>query len=95
MNQGRPIFVSASPGQLLRMLSWRGILGLAIGATLLVALFLLMGVVFLVAFPIILLVFGVARFMAGWRGRAAPAPGARRPDVIEGDYVVIEQDRQR
>lgn len=94
MNQSRPIFITASPGQLLRMLSWRGILGLAVAATMLVALFFLAGFVFLIAFPVMLIGFGIARLMAGWRGRGTPQP-VRRPEVIEGQFEVVEYDRRR
>jgi membrane protein implicated in regulation of membrane protease activity len=86
-------FVHLTPAGLLRQLTWRGVLALALGATLIVTLAVVAGVVFLVLLPIILVAGVVARLLAGRRQAERPAP-TRRPEVLEGSYEVVEVEER-
>lgn len=60
--------VGGTPWALLRLLGWRGMLALAAGVSLAVALALVMGAVFLLVFPVALAAGVLARWLGG-RGR--------------------------
>lgn len=69
---------------------WRAWLALAVGATLVVALMLVFGLLFLVLLPVFLVLGVVARWWLRRELRRAGPPDAARPPLIEGSYDVVE-----
>ncbi|SNB52169.1 hypothetical protein SAMN07250955_101198 [Arboricoccus pini] len=74
---------------LFQLLSWRGVLMLALAAALAIAIFVAAASVFLLVLPVLLIVGLVARLFLGGkqkRPRARPAS----PELIEGQFEVID-----
>jgi len=74
---------------LLRMLSWRQVLGMAMGMAALVAIVLVAGAMLLVLTPIVFVAAMIGRWLMGRQRGRFPDP-QQRPDLIEGRYEVID-----
>ena len=82
------------PIQFIRLNSWQFWLAVAIALTLIFTLAIVAASAFLVVFPIVVIV-GLAYRLAdrlGWRKRPEPRR-PQSPDVIDGDYVILSDDR--
>jgi len=82
------------PIQFIRLKSWQFWLAVAIALTLIFTLAIVAASAFLIVLPIVVIV-GLAYRLAdrlGWRKRPEPRR-PQSPDVIDGDYVVLSEDR--
>ena len=89
MHRYRSTMISGSPWQLLRLLSWRGVLGFAVGLAAFVTIALVAGAVLLVMVPIVFVAAMVGRWLVGRKQPVQPTRHA--PDLIEGRYEVVEE----
>ncbi len=76
---------------LLATLGWRGILALAAAGALVVALVVVIGAVFLLAFPIL----AVAGLVAGWLGRRRERHGPVDALHVEVRHETVEIEPER
>lgn len=78
---------------LFQLLSWRGVLMLALAAALAIAIFVAAASVFLLVLPVALIVGLVARLFMGGKQQPPRAPQATS-DLIEGQFEVVETSAQ-
>jgi Flp pilus assembly protein TadB len=81
------------PIQFIRVSSWQFWLAVAIAVTLVVTLAIVAASAFLIVFPIVVIV-GLLYRLAnrlGWRRAKEQRP--QPPDVIDGDYVILSDER--
>lgn len=88
MQQIRFTSISGSPWQLLRMMSWRGVLAVAAALTMLLTITLLAGAALLVLTPIVFVGAMIGRWFMGKRATVTRTDAPT--DLIEGRFEVIE-----
>jgi membrane protein implicated in regulation of membrane protease activity len=71
---------------------WRLWLGMAVGATVAVALLLTFGLIFLLLLPVFAVLGVIGRWWLGRELRKAARQTPRGPAVIEGQYEIVEAE---
>jgi hypothetical protein len=79
---------------LVHLLSWRGILALAIGGALVIATLVAAAGLFVLLLPLFLIIGFVGRFMLGRKPKEPAARPEHRP-VLEGHYEIVEPEEER